>query len=173
MKTVDEALELGIPLLGPTKFINLEQNSIRFTSSLTYIVDDFSNTFHRDKDKSSYAFGIWTPTYEQDGKLAKLTDDFHCEGGHFIIPSYKLYVDFGRCDGVVEIISRAKTNYHATSQSSRVEGFTHVGTSTQIPQSLVDRVKLLMQCPKNGEHVNSRIRGVKEIVQQKKLKLNK
>ena len=102
-----------------------------------------------------------------------MTDDFHCEGGHFIIPSYKLYVDFGRCDGVVEIISRAKTNYHATSQSSRVEGFTHVGTSTQIPQSLVDRVKLLMQCPKNGKHVNSRIRGVKEIVQQKKLKLNK
>ena len=102
-----------------------------------------------------------------------MTDDFHCEGGHFIIPSYKLYVDSGRCDGVVEIILHAKTNYHATSQSSRVEGFTHVGTSTQIPQSLVDRAKLLMQCPKNGEHVNSRIRGVKEIVQQKKLKLNK
>ena len=75
-----------------------------------------------------------------------MTDDFHCEGGHFIIRSYKLYVDFGRCDGVVEIISRAKTNYHATSLSSRLEGFTHVGTSTEIPQSLVDRVKLLMQC---------------------------
>ena len=76
-------------------------------------------------------------------------------------------------DEVVEIILRAKINYHATSQSSRVEGFTHIGTSIQIPQSLVDRVKLLMQCPKNGEHVNSRIHGVKEIIQQKKLKLNK
>ena len=60
-------------------------------------------------------------------------------------------------------------NYHATSPSSRVEGFTHVETSTQTPQSLVHKVKLLMQCPKHGEHVNSRIRGVKEIVQQKKL----
>ena len=140
---------------------------------LTYIVDDFSNTFHRDKDKSSYAFGIWAPTYEQGRKLAKFTDDFHCEGRHFIIPGYKLYFHFGMCDGVVELISRAKTNYHATSPSSRVEGFTHVGTSIQTPQSLVHKVKLYMQCPKNGEHVNSRIRGVKEIVQQKKLKLKK
>ena len=118
MKTVDEALQLGIPLLGQTQFINLEQNTIRFTYSLPYTVDDFSNTFHRDKDICSYAFGMWAPTYEQDGELAKLTDDFHCEGVHFIIPSYKWYVDFGRCDGVVEIISWAKTKYHATSQSN-------------------------------------------------------
>ena len=84
-----------------------------------------------------------------------------------------MYVHFGRCDGVVELISRAKTNYHATSPSSGVQGFTHVGTSTQTPESLVHKVKLLIQCPKNGEHVNSRIRGVKETVQQKKLKLKK
>jgi len=95
MKMVDEALQLGIPLLSEIEYANLQQNSVGFTSNLTYTVNDFSNTFHLDGDCNSYAYGIWAPTFELDGKLAKVVDRFSCNGGHFIVPSYKLYVDFG------------------------------------------------------------------------------
>jgi len=33
-----------------------------------------------------------------------MIDGFCCNRRHFIVPSYKVYIDFGRCDGIVEII---------------------------------------------------------------------
>jgi len=89
-------------------------------------------------------------------------------GGHFIVPSYKLYVDFGRCNGVVDIIWLPKTDFHATLTSSIQEGFTHVGTSAQIAQDLVNRVQSLVLLQKSGNDVNKKIHGVKDIVEQKK-----
>lgn len=106
------------------------------------------------------------------GKLAKISDGFQCEGGHFVVPSYKLYVNFGKCDGVVEIIWRANLDLHATSPSTTKLGFSRIGTSVQIPRSLVRRVLLLKKDERNGENVNPRVRGLKEIVEQKIQKLH-
>jgi len=61
-----------------------------------------------------------------------VTNGFFCNGRYFIVPSYKVYVDFRKCDGVVEIIWRAKIDFHGTSNWKTREGFTRVGTSTQI-----------------------------------------
>jgi len=51
------------------------------------------------------------------------------------------------------------------------KGFTRVGTSAQIPKSLVHRVQSLITSQRVGEDVNPKICGVKEIVEQKKQKL--
>jgi hypothetical protein len=84
---------------------------------------------------------MWAPTSKlKNGKLAKIEDGFQCEGGQFILSSYKCYVDFSNFDGVVEIIWRAKTDFLATLKSKTNENYTRLGTSMQI-SNLVLRVK--------------------------------
>jgi len=70
------------------------------------------------------------------------------------------------------MIWRAKSDFHSTSPSTTSKGFTHVGTSTQIPKTLVCRVQSLMKDKRIGIDVNSRIRGLDELVNQKKRKLS-
>jgi len=86
--------------------MNLEQSFVGFTNTLTYTIDDFYNTIHRDQDHNSYVYGIWAPTIEQNGRLAKVRDGFYCNGRHFVVPSYKVFVNMGLYDGVVEIVWR-------------------------------------------------------------------
>jgi len=91
---------------------------------------------------------------------------------HLIVPSYKLYIDFGQFDAIDEIIWRAKSNFHAPSQSTMAKGFNHVETSAPIQKNLVHRVQSLITSQRGREDVNPKIRGLKEIVEQKKQKLH-
>jgi hypothetical protein len=85
---------------------------------------------------------MWAPTCKlTDGKLAKMEDGFECEGGQFILPNYKFYMDFRNFDGVVEIIWRAKTDLYTTLKSKTNENYTRIGTSMQINNNLVLRIK--------------------------------
>jgi hypothetical protein len=116
----------------------LEEN---LACSITYTYDDFYNKIHTDNDYNSFTHGMWAPTSKlKNGKLAKIEDGFECEGGQFILPSYKCYVDFINFDGIVEIIWRAKTDLHASLKSKTNENYTRLGTSMQI-SNLVLRVK--------------------------------
>jgi len=76
-----------------------------------------------------------------------------------------------QCDGV-EIIWWEKSDFHGTLNSKTTEGFTCVGISTQIAQSLVDRIELLMLSQRDGVDVNLKIRRIKKIVDHIKNKLN-
>jgi len=90
-----------------------------------------------------------------------VSDGFNCNGGHFIISSYKLYINFGWNDGIVEIIWQAKFDFHATPQSTMAKRFTGVGTFVQLPKSFIHRVQSLIKSQRVREDVNLRIHGLK------------
>jgi hypothetical protein len=95
------------------------------------------------------------------------------QSGHFIVPTYKVYVEFGSCDGVMEILWRGKKDYHATAISITTSTFTKSGTSAQTSKSLVHRIKVLIKKQEDGENPNTRVRGLNKLVEEKKKKLLK
>jgi hypothetical protein len=44
--------------------------------------------------------------------LATTSNGFTYEGGQFVVVPYKVFVDFGSCDGIVEIIWRGNQDHH-------------------------------------------------------------
>jgi hypothetical protein len=74
-----EARQSNVPKLGQMEFENLHQVAHGFSSNLTYTIHDFYNEFHKDKDHTSYAYGLWAPIFDNDGRLAQVKDGFHCK----------------------------------------------------------------------------------------------
>jgi hypothetical protein len=172
-QTTNEAYKAKIPLLQQTEFIDLQQKEGGCASSITYTYDDFYNKIHTNNDYNLFTYRMWAPTSKlKNGKLAKIEDGFECEGGQFILPSYKCYVEFTNFDGVVEIIWKAKTDLHATLKSKKNENYTRIGTSMQINNNLVLRIKTLLGMQKEGKIINDRICRVNDIFKKKSKKLN-
>lgn len=88
-------------------------------------------------------------------------------GGEFVVFPYELFVDFGTCDGVVEIIWHGKTDFHATMLSRTIPGFIRLRTSIQINRKLIDRIAKLVKKHKMGVDINRKVRGVKKIIDEK------
>jgi hypothetical protein len=103
---------------------------------------DFSNVFHRDKDASPFAFGIWFLT-DSEGEL--IMDDettrTAVEGGQFVVPDFKLFVDFSACTGKVDMMWRGSQDLHATARSKTSLGYQRVGTSIQGSRRLLVKVQ--------------------------------
>ena len=108
--------------------------------------------------------GIWAPISKIDGQVTSKPEGFKSKGGEFVVPSFKSFIDFNACDGIVEIIMHAKPDFHATLPSNKKIGFSRLGTSIQC---LVQRIKNLLLEKAKGKTVDGKVRGVKEIVAQK------
>lgn len=168
---MSEVMETQVPTLAEIEFDILHSKNTAFGSNLTYNMKDFSNCFHKDNDFNSYSFGIWAPISFEIGKLAKKEKGFECKGGQFLLGSYKVCIDFNPCDGIVEIIWRGKSDFHCTVKSTTNLMYTRIGTSVQINNSLVQRMKILLEMYRNGININKRVRGVNQIVEEKLKKL--
>jgi hypothetical protein len=80
------------------------------------------------------------PIHSDIGALASIADGFRCKGGQFLIAPYKICVDFGRCDGIIELIWQGKLDSHRILPSSSDKGYTKIGTSVHISNRLVQVV---------------------------------
>jgi hypothetical protein len=158
--TVQEASTSEIPDFGDAEFDDTKVEP--FARNLTFTMNDFSNTFHTDRDYNSYAYGIWAPLVKDSGRLAPSAQEFECNGGEFVISSYNICVDFGACDGITEIIWRSNLDYHKTFPSSTKTGFTRLDSSAQISNELVHRIKLIQESKRGG--VEKRTRGLQNIL---------
>jgi hypothetical protein len=126
-KVAMEANIAQVPSFGALEYN--EVNKSIFVSNLTFTLDDFHNVFHCDKDYNSYSYGIWAPTFLESGDLASQEiDKFESKGGEFVIAPYGICIDFNGCDGVTELIWRAKSDEHRTFPSKTTAPFTHIGT---------------------------------------------
>jgi len=99
-----EVTSAGVPTLVDTEFDILSDTKLNmlfsdkfsFSSNITYTINDFSNSFHRDNDFSTYAFGIWAPISLKHGKLESKKGIFCSKRGEFLLGSYKICVDFNK-----------------------------------------------------------------------------
>ena len=157
-----------VPHLSQLEFNTIQEKHDGFCSNLTYTTEDFSNTFHRDLDFNLYTYGIRAPISIGSSNLSSKQDGFQSRGGEFVLASYKVFVDFNACDGVVEIIWRGKTDFHSTLASTTMIRYTRLGTSVQVSDDLVQRLKMLVHMfGKNSVNIGSRVRGVQQIVDSK------
>ena len=67
-QVANEANITQVPSFGALEYN--EVNKSVFASNLTFMLDDFHNVFHCDKDYISYLYGIWTPIFLESGNLA-------------------------------------------------------------------------------------------------------
>jgi hypothetical protein len=130
----------GIPSLEDLDFQDMETEENVFVNNLTYSCDDFSNVYYQDNDYNTYTYGIWMPVHSDTSALASIADGFRYKGGQFLIAPYKICVDFGRCDGITELIWRGKLDSHRILLSSSDKGYTRIGTSVQISNRLVQAI---------------------------------
>ncbi|KAF8600356.1 hypothetical protein BDV93DRAFT_608749 [Ceratobasidium sp. AG-I] len=117
-------------------------------SNLTVTRGDFSNVFHLDNDASPFAFGIWFLT-DSDGELVMdgETTAAAVDGGQFVLPDFKLAIDFGSCAGKVDMMWRGSKDLHATARSTTTKGFQRIGTSIQGARRLLTRVQNSLKKP--------------------------
>ncbi|KAG6850005.1 hypothetical protein H0H93_002623 [Arthromyces matolae] len=111
-----------------------------FCNSLTITRDDFANFQHMDNDKVGIAFGLWWAakrtwkgrhqTFVMDPSI----DHEAIKGGAFLNTSYGVGVEFERCEGLVSIYWRGKSDYHGTMRSQSAESVTRFGTSVQLTE---------------------------------------
>ena len=152
-----EEMETQVPTLVETEFDILYAKNTTFGSNLTYSMEDFSNCFHKNNDFNSYSFGIWVPTFSETSKLAKKEKNFDCKGGQFLLGSYKVCIDFNACDGIVEMIWRGRSDFYCTIPSTTSLMHTRIGTSVQINNTLVQRMKTLLEMGANGIDINKKV----------------
>jgi hypothetical protein len=69
----------------------------------------------------------------------------------------QVYVNFGSCDGIVDILWQGKKDYHATAISITTPTFTRLGILAQISKILVHSVKVLIKKQEDGENPNTRV----------------
>jgi hypothetical protein len=161
-----EANIAQVPSFGALEYD--EVNKSVFASNLTFTLDDFHNIFHSNKDYNSYSYGIWAPTFLESGNLANQEiDKFESEGGEFVIGPYGICIDFNGCDGVTELIWRAKSNEHRTFPSKTKAPFTYIGTSVQISRKLLLGVQAYNRNIDEGNIISHSIRGTSMMVLEK------
>jgi hypothetical protein len=168
-----EALESGVPSLSETEFDLLHAKEEAFCSNLTFTVDNFSNRLHQDNDFQTYAFGIFAPICSERGTLFSVGNEPNFSGGEFILRSYNTYIDFNACDGIVEVIWRGSSDFHSTLPGETPVNGTRFGSSVQISNALVRRLKIVLDLHSKGVDANDHVIGVKEIVESKLRSLNK
>ena len=165
-QVANEANMAQVPSFGAQEYN--EVNKTVFASNLTFTLDDFYNHYHCDKDYNSYSYGIWAPIFKEFGNLANQEiDEFKSEGGEFVIGPYGVCIDFNNCDGVTEIIWRAKLDHHRTFPSKTKEPFTHIGTSLQISRKLLLGVQAYNKDINQGINIGYSIRGTSMMALEK------
>jgi hypothetical protein len=55
---------------------------------------------HVDKDYNSYSYGIGVSIFKENDKLTSKEEELECDGGEFVVPSYKICIDYGACDNI-------------------------------------------------------------------------
>jgi hypothetical protein len=165
-KTVNEANIVQVPSFGVLEYN--EVNKTVFASNLTFTLKDFHNKFHCDNDYNSYSYGIWAPTFLESGNLASQDiDKFSCKGGEFVIGPYGISIDFNGCDGVTELIWRAKLDEHRTFPSETKMPFTRIGTSVQISKKLILGVQVYNRDIIEGNSTSQSVRGTSMMALEK------
>jgi hypothetical protein len=161
-----EANIAQVPSFGALEYD--EVNKSVFASNLTFTLDDFHNIFHCDKNYNSYSYCIWAPTFLESGDLANQEiDKFESEGGEFVIGPYGICIDFNGCDGVTELIWRAKSDKHRTFLSKTKVPFTRIGTSVQISRKLLLGVQAYNRDIEKGNNISHSIRGTSMMALEK------
>jgi hypothetical protein len=165
-QVVMEANIAQIPSFGALEYN--EVNKSMFASNLTFTLDDFHNVFHYDKHYNSYSYGIWVPIFLEFGDLASQEiDKFECKGGEFVIAPYGICIDFNDCDGVTELIWRAKSDEHRTFPSKTKAPFIRIGTSVQISRKLLLGVQAYNRDIDEGNIIFHSIRGTSTMALEK------
>jgi hypothetical protein len=89
----------------------METRMDAFASNFTFTMNNFSNSYHQDHNYNTWTYGLWALVWLNFGELATILDGFTCEGGQFAVAPYKVYVDFGSCDGTAKIIWRGNQDH--------------------------------------------------------------
>ncbi|KAF9528575.1 hypothetical protein CPB83DRAFT_854378 [Crepidotus variabilis] len=136
----ETALSEGTPSFADTDFVDKPgaKSLVPFGISLAITREDFSNYLHTDRDYTADAYGWWWPAqWDNQSKRYVFNEKVShqdIKGGCFIWGDYGFGVDFERCEGLVEIYWRGKTDYHGTLKSVSKSGATRFGTSTQLTE---------------------------------------
>ena len=117
-----EALTLEIPYFEKSEFYDSEVEP--FAGNLTFTINDYSN-----RNYSSFTYGIWASIFKENSKLAFEEENFECDGREFVVSLYKICINFGAYDGLMEIIWKKEANYHKTFSSHTSKEFSHIATS--------------------------------------------
>ena len=122
--------------LGDLDFNGMETRMDAFVSNFTFTMNNSSNSYHQDHNYNTQTYGLWALVQLNFGELATILDGFTCEGRQFAVASYKVYVDFGSCDGIVKIIWRGNQYHQRTLPNQTIGNFTTIGTSCQTSKRL-------------------------------------
>lgn len=149
------ALEANIPGFDEPEWQDTPNGKV-FASNLVVTWDGFCNRPHTDRDHTRYASGLWSLIDRENGKpieghaSKKLGS---VEGACFIVKRFGVKVVLGLCDGIYELLWDLTVPHYTSSSISRnakgkvVEHkkcpVTLYGSSCQISESLVNRVRLL------------------------------
>lgn len=80
-----------------------------FARNLTYILDNFSSTFHKDKITINILMESWCLFVKKSNNLVSFKNGFQCSKRKFVIGPYiRVYTDFNGWDGIIEVIFRGK-----------------------------------------------------------------
>lgn len=140
--------EAGLPLLGcaAKNCTGDHDDEFLFGPNITYTYDGFFNALHVDADSPDHmAFGIFFPVGKKSFNLCPRSDGYDQSSGGFINAHYKTFLNFASVDGVVEMAWWAATDAHCTLRPEFLSSRnTHLGSSAQVSQALVIRVKSLL-----------------------------
>jgi hypothetical protein len=120
--TTEETSTLRIPDFRDAEFEDVKVEP--FVGNLTFMMNDFNNSFYTNRDYNFCAYKIWAPMFKESSRLASTAEEFECNGGEFVISPYNICIDFWTCDGIIKIIWRSNLDHHKTFISSTKTGFT-------------------------------------------------
>ncbi|RPA79688.1 hypothetical protein BJ508DRAFT_308167 [Ascobolus immersus RN42] len=136
-----ELRQYGTPAAGMPYGADGLQLDGCFCSNIAYTYDGFYNSMHKDKDASSYTYGMFGRT--RNGRLSGMDQDGGKEsisGFSFLNIPYRIRVLLADIDGIAEIIWRGPTDCHGTTTGIRHGAFDRMGFTCQIASGLVARV---------------------------------
>jgi hypothetical protein len=84
-----------------------------------------------------------------------------------VIGPYGISIDFNGCDGVTELIWRAKLDEHRTFPSETKMPFTRIGTSVQISKKLILGVQAYNRDIIEGNSTSQNVRGTSMMALEK------
>lgn len=98
---------------------------------------DFYNMFHKDRDSTTYTYGIWIHTYEDGSGLVERDEDVTkgITGGEFVLSEWDTAIRFQRA-ALYEIVWRGPCDLHGTAPSTTKGNVLRWGSSVQVASSL-------------------------------------
>ncbi|RKO90206.1 hypothetical protein BDK51DRAFT_31890 [Blyttiomyces helicus] len=101
-----------------------------FAPLVNYSEAPIPTRLHQDTDANTYTYGFFAPIHAAHkesgvfkGTPATRESGFESTGGHLVLQSYGVALDFTACDGVVDVLWRCKDDVHGVMESQYAEGF--------------------------------------------------